>query len=406
MKVDWPYEFPGLYWLDSGEEAAVLDVLRSGTLFRYYGLSQPKYVDTFEVKARKFYGSRYALAVNSGTGALMCALTALGIGPGCEVIVPSFMWVASVGTIVGRGAIPVLCEVDDSFCMDPEDLERKITPRTKLIMPIHMAGNVTDMDAVMDIANRHGIPVLEDAAQCNGGSFRGKKLGTIGAMGIFSLQINKNMTCGDGGLIVTNDDKLYNRAFGAHDTGMIRVNGRPAMPDADVMTWGGGRRLNELSGAVASIQIDKLPGIVEHMRASNRRISAMLKGTPGLSFRRLNDPEGETGVFLVLILGSESKARGAEAKMRTSGLHNVFRISDYGLHIYYNIPMLVDKIPLSPAGDPWNLPKNAGSVYDYSKGACPQSDDLFSRSIIVPIPSRLTEEQETAAAGAIREAVL
>jgi len=405
MKVDWPYEFPGAYWLDTREEKAVLSVLRKGSLFRYYGLNDPTYVDAFEADARRFYRTRYALAVNSGTGALVASMRALGIGPGCEVLLPAFMWVATVGAIVQVGAIPVLCEVDDSFSISPKDIERKITGRTKLIVPIHMAGSPCGMDAIMKVAKKHKIPVLEDSAQCNGGTFKGKKTGTFGDMGIFSLQLNKNMTCGEGGLIITSDKKLYDRAFSAHDMGMVRKRGRLAAPEPYAIMWGEGRRMAELCAAVAGVQIKKLPKILEHMRASKRRIKAMLEGTPGLGFRRLADPDGDTGPFLILVLEDESKATTAVRKMKSFGLHNVFRIAEYGLHIYYNIPSLVGKVPLSPAGDPWKLEANKESVYDYNKGACPASDDLFGRSILLPIPSRLTRAQEKAAVKAVKAAI-
>ena len=222
MNVDWPYEFPGAYWLDEQEERAVLDVLQKGSLFRYYGLGEPNFVDALEAAARGFYGVKYALAVNSGTGALIAAMGAMGIGPGCEVILPAFMWVATVGAVVRSNAIPVLCEVDDSLSMDPADLEKKITPRTKLIVPIHMAGAPVDIEAVMAVARKRGIAVLEDCAQCNGGSFGGRKVGSFADMAIFSLQLNKNMTCGEGGLLVTDDEKLYRRASCAHDLGLIQ----------------------------------------------------------------------------------------------------------------------------------------------------------------------------------------
>ena len=402
MTVEWPYEFPGAYWLDEEEERAVLDVLRKGSLFRYYGLGEPSYVDALEAAAREFYGVRYALAVNSGTGALIAAMNALDIGPGCEVIVPAFMWVATVGAVVRSGAVPVLCEVDDSLSMDPADLERKITPRTKLIVPVHMAGAPADIEGVLAVAKARGIAVLEDCAQCNGGDVGGKKVGGFGDAGIFSLQLNKNMTCGEGGLLVTDDERLYTRAFSAHDMGLVRVQGRLATPEPYAIAWGGGRRMGELPGAVASVQIKKLPRIVEHMRASKRRIKAMLEGVPGLGFRRLNDPEGDAGAFLILMLDDEAAALGVVGRLQTAGLHNVFRIADYGLHIYYNIPSLVDKVPLSSAGNPWNLALNAQSVHDYHKGACPTSDALFARSVLVPIPSRLTEAQEEFAAQAIQ----
>jgi 8-amino-3,8-dideoxy-alpha-D-manno-octulosonate transaminase len=293
MKHEWPYEFPGVYWLDNREDEAVLDVLHNGSLFRYYGLKKPRYEDAYEAAACEFYGVKHALAVNSGTGALTSAVAALGIGPGCEVIVPAFMWVAIVGSVVQANAIPVLCEIDDSFSIDPQDIEKKITTRTKLIVAVHIAGNPCNIEAVMDVANRHGIPVLEDVAQCNGGSFKGQKLGTFGKMGIFSLQLNKNMTCGEGGLIITNDNSLYERAFAAHDMGMVRIQGRLSPPSPEGLVWGAGRRMSELCGAVANAQIKKLPGIVNHMRASKKRIKAMLEDIPKLRFRRLNDPDGE-----------------------------------------------------------------------------------------------------------------
>ncbi len=131
MKFKWPDPFPGAYWLDEREDRAALDVLHRRSLFRYYGLKKPKYAEALEKTARRFYGVKYALGVNSGTGALFTAMTALGIGPGCEVIVPAFFWVATAGAVVNANAIPVLCEVDDSLCMDPQDLERKITGANK-----------------------------------------------------------------------------------------------------------------------------------------------------------------------------------------------------------------------------------------------------------------------------------
>jgi 8-amino-3,8-dideoxy-alpha-D-manno-octulosonate transaminase len=405
VKVDWPRAFPGVSWLDDQVQQAVLDVLRSGALFRYYGPEHPRFVEALEAAARELYGTRYALAVGSGTGALITAMQALRIGPGCEVIVPSLMWVATIAAVVQNNAIPVLCEVDDSFNMDPEDLERKITSRTRLIVPVHMAGAPCDMAAIMRIADQHRVPVLEDCAQCNGGTFEGRAVGTFGAMGMFSLQINKNITAGEGGLLVTDDHQLYTRACSAHDLGVPWIDGSPADPDPDALAWGNGRRMSELCGAVASVQIRKLPEIVRHMRDSHRRLRSMLDGTPGVTFRSLRDEDGHTGSYLVMILNDESSARAVAARMNESGLSGTCRLADYGLHVYYNISSLTQKVPLSPCGNPWRLAENATSKYDYAKGCCPNSDALFARSILLPIPSRLTAQQERAAADAIRMAV-
>ena len=406
MKNDvWPKEFPGTHWYDNQEEEAVCDVLRRGAPFRYYGLKEPRHVTLFEERAKTMYGVNYALGVNSGTGALITAMAAFGIGPGDEVIIPAFMWIATVAAIINANAIPVICEVDDSFTLDPEDLERKITDRTALIVAVHMAGAPTDMDAIMDIALQHGLPVLEDVAQCNGGSFGSAKLGTIGDAGIFSLQINKNITAGEGGLAVTNNEAVYRRLVAAHDVGHLWINGSPTETTPDVLMWGSGRRMSEMTGAVAAIQITKLSTIVSHMRASHDRIAGQITEIPGVSLRRLTDPDGHTGPFIIIILENEEKAFTAAQAMKDAGLYSIFRLADYGLHIYCNIPQLVNKTPLSNAGNPWNLPANSGRDYRYEKGTCPKSDELFARSILIPIPSRLTPEQEQWAVETIKASI-
>jgi len=327
------------------------------------------------------------------------------VGPGQEVIIPAFMWVATVGAVVQLNAIPVLCEIDESFCMDPSDLERKITSHTSLIVPVHMAGTPCDMDAIMGVARRRRIPVLEDCAQCNGGAFKGRKVGTFGDAGILRLQLNKNMTSGEGGLIITRDERLYLRAFAGHDMGLIRVEGRLAMPEPDAISWGDGRRMSALTGAVAAVQLSKLNDIVDHMRGSNRRIRDKIQNTPGLRLRRLNDPAGDAGPFVIFTLESEEQALRAVKDLKAAGLHNVFRIADYGLHIYYNIPSLVNKVALSPAGNPWSHEANRDSIHTYDRGACPASDALFARSVLLPVPSHLTPEQEAGAAEIVQQAV-
>jgi 8-amino-3,8-dideoxy-alpha-D-manno-octulosonate transaminase len=405
MKIKWPNPYPGAYWLDEREEEVVTDVIRRRTLFRYYGLKEPKYANALEAAAREFYGVKHALAVNSGTGALFTSINALRIGPGDEVIVPAFFWVATVSSVVQANAIPVVCEIDDSFTMDPADLERKITARTKLIIAVHMAGTPSNTDAIMAVARRHRIPVLEDCAQANGATFGGKKVGTFGSIGIFSLQWNKNATSGEGGLLVTNDSKLHERCLAAHDVGLPWVKGGPHETTPEAVTWGSGRRISELTAAVASVQIRKLPQIVQHMSASRRRIQTYLEGTPGLSFRRLNDPSGDSGPFFILLLENAAQAKTVARRMQAAGMTSAIRLAEYGMHVYSNVPQLTRKVPLSPAGNPWNLPQNAKSVYQYGRGACPRSDALFDRAFLLPIPSCLSKAQEKAAAKIILEAL-
>jgi 8-amino-3,8-dideoxy-alpha-D-manno-octulosonate transaminase len=400
----WPREFPGVNWYDRQEERAVLNVLRGRAPFRYYGVGKPRYTAMFEEAAKKFYGAKYALAVNSGTGALMTAMTALGIGPGSEVIVPAFMWVSTVGAVVHANAVPVLCEVDDSLSMNPADLDRKVTPRTRLIVPVHMSGAPCDMQAIMAVARKHRIPVLEDCAQANGATFQGKAAGTFGHVGVFSLQINKNITAGEGGLLLTDHEDLYLSMVSAHDVGALwRESG--LVSDPRYVTWGSGRRMSELVGAVASVQLRKLGRVVRHMQASKKRIKAMLEGAPGLTWRRQNDPGGDTACCLVFFASDRARAARIVAAIREAGVFGASRLAEHGMHIYYNIPQLVNKVPLSPAGNPWSLPQNAGRVREYGKGACPASDALFERGIITSIPSTLTPAHEKTMASIIGEAV-
>ena len=207
-----PFEFPGANWYDREEERAAVRVIRAKSPFRYYGPKFGHEVDKLEKKFAKFIGVRHALAVNSGTQALATAMAALGIGPGCEVIVPAYMWIAIVASVARLGAIPVLAEINDSFTLDPNDLEKRITGRTRLIVVVHMSGAPANMPAILKVARRHNIPVLEDCAQCNGGTIKGKKVGSLGTIAIFSLQLNKNMTTGEGGMIVTNSEHLFCRS--------------------------------------------------------------------------------------------------------------------------------------------------------------------------------------------------
>ena len=369
MKTNWPYEFPGINWLGKEEEKAVVDVVRKGSLFRYYGPEAPTHVAQLEDWAKQFYGVKHALAVNSGTGALCTVMSALQLGPGCEVIVPAFMWVSTITAIVQCNAIPVVCEINDSFNMDAADLREKITKRTKLIVAVHMAGTPCDMGAIMQVANEHKIPVLEDCAQCNGGSFQGRKVGTFGKVGIFSLQINKNVTAGEGGLIVTDDDALYKRLVATHDVGVPWENSAPN-ETSDVQFWGQGRRMGELAGSVANVQLRRLPDILTHMRASKQRIKAAIADLPGVSFRRLNDADGDTGPFLVVCFADESRARQATDSLKKN-VRYVWRLSEYGLHIYHNIGALVKKVPLSPAGNPWSLAAERREQVRLSQGRLP-----------------------------------
>jgi 8-amino-3,8-dideoxy-alpha-D-manno-octulosonate transaminase len=229
-----PPMYPGGMLIGEEEEQAVLEVLRAKRLFRYYGPEPgPSKVEELEKAFAEHAGTRYALAVTSGTAALICGLQGIGVGPGDEVIVPAYTWIASPGSVVAVGAVPVVAEVDESLTLDPADVERKITPYTKAIMPVHMRGTPSRMDALMDVARRHGLKVIEDAAQADGASYKGRRLGSIGDVGCFSLQFNKILTSGEGGMVITNDEQVWKRALMFHDVvGPVAAPGRAAGSDA------------------------------------------------------------------------------------------------------------------------------------------------------------------------------
>jgi 8-amino-3,8-dideoxy-alpha-D-manno-octulosonate transaminase len=206
--------YPGGNRIGPEEEEAVLAVLRSKRLFRYYGATDgPSEVEAFEGNLAELIGSRHAVAVASGTTALTTALAAASVGPGDQVIVPSYTWVSTAAAVVAVGAVPILAEVDDSLTIDVQDAETLINGRTRAIIPVHMRGAAADMAAVNKLAQEHDLVVIEDAAQAMGGRFGDQRLGSIGHIGCFSLQYNKIITCGEGGVVVTDDHDLHARAL-------------------------------------------------------------------------------------------------------------------------------------------------------------------------------------------------
>ena len=396
-----PLEFPGIHYMDEEEIEAATRVLRDRSPFRYYGVKLRDEVDQFEKEFAAHVGLPYAVAVSSGTGALHTALSALGVGPGQEIIVPAYMWVAVVAAVVNLGAIPILADIDDTFGIDPEDLLRRVTPRTRGIIAVHMSGAPINVTPIAKIARERGLFLLEDCAQANGANIGGQKVGTFGDMAVFSFQMNKNMTSGEGGCVVTRDLQLYRRAVAGHDLGYARdEQGRLMFDDPDLCLWGRGYRLDELRGAVLRVQLRKLPTIIERMRNSKYRIRQALETLSGVRLRRIVDPAGDTGAFLITIYEDPAIAKDVNHALRAEGItthpqgvSNV-RMTEWGLHLYYNVVSLVMRRSVDKLGFPWSLLENAGSEMRYEKGTCPVADGLFERSIIMSIPSCLTSEDE------------
>jgi 8-amino-3,8-dideoxy-alpha-D-manno-octulosonate transaminase len=394
-----PREWPGTYMIDEQEMEHVHRVLASRSLFRSYGHDVQGYVEQAEAAYRKRVGRDYALALNSGTGALGVAMSALDIGPGDEVLLPGYFWVSCIAAIVRAGAIPRLVDLDETMCMDPTDLERKIGPHSKLVLFVHMNGAAGRIDEVMEIARRHNLRVLEDVAQANGGSYQGKPLGSFGDAAIFSFQNNKNITSGEGGMFVTDDELLYKRAWAAHDMGYPRdAEGRLVFDEPAAQVWGGGHRMSELTGAVLVVQESKLDQITAAMRRAAQRLYAGLDGIAGAKPRLILDPAGDTGCTVVMTWpDAETCAKMVEATsdagVRNAGGGGNTVAANWGIHLYYHNVALVEKRPLNSAGRPWSDPLNAFAAdYQYGRGTLPQADDLFDRSSILMLAPTMTDE--------------
>lgn len=391
-----PLEFPGVHHMNDEEIDAVTSVLRARSPFRFYGMNPQKQVESFEKEMAGFLGVKHALGVASGTGALHVALAALGVGPGQEVIVPAYQWVSILAAVVNSGAIPVLADIDETFCLDPEAVKRQITPRTKGVVLVHMSGAPGNVEAIRALTAERGLFLLEDCAQCAGGSVGGQRVGSFGDISIFSFQMNKNMTAGEGGAVATNDTRLYRRAVACHDLGYARnEEGRLVLDDPGLRLWGRGYRLDEMRAAVLRVQLRKLPNVTGAMRQSKHRIRKALERFPQVRLRRLVDPAGDTGCFLLTTFPSAELAQEVNAALRAEGIvthpqgvSNIL-MTQWGLHLYYNNASLLAK-----EGFPWNLAENAGLARDYAKGACPVADSLFERSILLAIPSCLTQADE------------
>ncbi len=210
--------FPAWPIYDEREERNLLEVLRSGQ----WGIGGSK-VAQFEQRFAEYQGAAFGVCVPNGTLALQMALNTLGIGPGDEVITTPYTFIATASAVIQQGAVPVFVDIDlDTYDIDPRWLEAAITPRTKGIVPVHLAGRPADMDAIMDVARRHGLRVLEDACQAWGAEWRGRRVGAIGDLGAFSFQSSKNVAAGEGGMVITNDEALGELCWSLHNVGRVR----------------------------------------------------------------------------------------------------------------------------------------------------------------------------------------
>lgn len=394
--------YPGGLEIGEEEKKAVMQVLDDKYLFRYYGPSDVESkVKLFEEELSAKIGVNYTLATNACTSALIASLVALGVGPGDEVIVPGYTFFASCAAIVAAKAVPVIAEVDDSLTLDPDDVEKKITPRTKAIIAVHMRGVPCDMDRILAIAKKHNLKVLEDVAQLTGGSYKGKRLGSLGDIGSISFQYHKIITAGEGGAVTTNDIMLYERAMSYHDTAACWRPGGPEKRFAKAryngeLFPGVNYRMNEITGAILRVQLQRLEGLLAKMRGNKARIKNAITGINGIGFRRMNDAEGDTGIVLIMFLpnpeitGKFADALKAEG-IAASSMHNK-SVPDW--HLYSHWDMILNKWTATAEGCPYTCPyyTSKGGKAEYSADMNPNTLKHLRKSLHIDIPAQMTAD--------------
>jgi len=389
----------GMGYLDAEEIAAATEVIRSRSLFRYFGPDLRRKAEAFEAKLRDLTGATYAVGVSSGTAALQCGLVGLHVEAGDEVIVPAVTFIATVGGVISARAVPVFAEVDESLNLDPASFEANITEQTKAVIPVHIANVPCDMDPIMEVARRRGIKVLEDAAQAIGVSYHGRHVGTIGHAGAFSLQLDKNITSGEGGAVVTDDWDVYDRAVRYQDQGGQFTTSKGEVRDhtSGEPFIGVNLRMNEVAGAIAEVQAGRLPDMIASMRQRARSIRGRLGDLP-VEWRRIPDEDGEGGNVTMFLDTPDMATRFAEA-LRAEGIPAAKVYG--GRPVYANPAVLARRTPWDK-GPPFNSAEFP-TDRQYFLGLCPRSEDLLGRSLSIPVGARYDDGDEDDIVEAVRK---
>jgi len=391
--------FPGASVIGEEEKKAVLDVLESQSPFRYYGKRVQGTVRGFERAFARYIGTKYALAVSSGTASLIVALRALGIGVGDHVLVPSCTFMATASCVVSVGGIPVFTDIDETFNMSPEHMESRITERTRAVIPVAWRGNPCRMDRIMEIADKHNLFVIEDIAQSTGSQYRGKACGTFGNVGCFSLQLNKLITTGDGGILCTDDGKLYERAVRYHDHGAFRERADfPELGEAMEPFIGQNYRLGELSGAVAGAQLKKLDFIRKNLRRIIFALREAVEGFRGISLMRITDEQGYAGSTFVMLLPSPEPVSDFVEALNMEGIP---ALNIYAGNPVYMLPQFYNKRTADRDNFPFISPYADG--VEYYEGLCPKAEDLIRRNVSIDITPVLKEKDVADIVAAIKK---
>jgi perosamine synthetase len=344
--------------LGEGERAAVADVLSSGRLTdaSYEG---GRYVREFEGTMRGLLGAKHVVAVNSGTAALHSVLLALGVGPGDDVVIPSFTFLATANVVLACGARPVFVDTKADYNMDPAAFRRAVTKRTKAVIPVHLYGYPADMEEIREVASKHGVRVVEDAAESLGATYRKKQTGTLSDAGCFSLYATKVATSGEGGAVATDDDQLADRLRMIRNHGMVH--------GYDSRHLGFNYRMPEMAAAVASVQVGRLDGFLKARSKNVRYLGQRLREVEGAEFTQGADDRTHAYYLYTLRL-RKNRDRVVEA-LNDAGV---------GAAVYFRVP--VHKTPL---------------YHDlgYSKAELKGTDDAAKHVLSLPVHPALTAHE-------------
>ncbi len=387
-----------MYRIGQEELNAVARVIETRALFKINKSGQDAMFAEEEMKEK--FGTSHALLMTSGHAALTSALIGMGIGPGDEVIVPAYTYIASAMAVVAAGAMPVIVEVDDTLTLSPKAFEAAITKNTKAVIPVHIQGFPCKMDEICEIAKKNGIKVLEDACQADGGSFGAKRLGTIGDAGALSFNYYKIITAGEGGALLTDDKTVFERALIYHDSSAVAYFGDQLSGVETDLFCGNEYRTNGISAAILREQLKKMDDIISDLRRNKKYVMDAISDV--CEFVPSNDINGDCGTTIAIKFDSAEKAAEFAASEGISGTVPI----NTGKHVYKNwTPIMTKKGALHPLMDPFKMEANRDIVPDYKDDMCPFTLDILSKVVYIGVNPDWTKERMDEKIALIRNAL-
>ncbi|MBR6772962.1 MAG: DegT/DnrJ/EryC1/StrS family aminotransferase [Clostridia bacterium] len=390
-----------MYRIGQEEIDAVARAINSHDFFKINGSGHE--AENFDKEWSKYVGKDYSLLMSSGFAAITSALVGLGIGPGDEVIVPGYTYIATALAVTAVGAIPVIVDIDETLTIDVGEVEKHISPATKAVIPVHIQGFPSDMDGLCALAKKHGIAIVEDACQSVGGMYKGQYLGAIGDAGAYSFNYYKVMTAGEGGALVTSDRRIFERALIYHDASAVAFFGSQLDGVSEPLFGGTEFRISDITGAIMREQLKKLPGIISDLHKNKFAIIEKLSDKAVIC--PSHDEQGDCATTLALRFETAKAAEDFEAKCKAAGL-DVTRPINTGKHVYYNWTQIMEhRGSHHPALDPYKMEQNKGLQFNYTADMCPKALDYLARTGYIWVQPDFTEADVERIAGIINEAL-